>query len=138
MAMPNLQRCQVKIFVWSVWIMIFFYKLFICRFCWKDRKTMVKLWKLKNRKTTISSTFLIRLRFQWYRCESGIAIFAWRVAWNYANSPFKSSIFLLMGCNTKSYLVWDVLVQIPYASVSLPSGYPVHYHTKHISGSLLC
>ena len=29
--------------------------------------------------------FFIRLR---YRCKSGIAIFPWRVIWNYAQSPF--------------------------------------------------
>ena len=27
-------------------------------------------------------------RFQEYRCESGIALFAWRVSWNYPYSPF--------------------------------------------------
>ena len=31
------------------------------------------------RKTPISSTFFIRLRFQGYRCKSGIAIFALRI-----------------------------------------------------------
>ena len=30
------------------------------------------------RKTTVSSTFLIRLRFQVYRCKSGIVILAYR------------------------------------------------------------
>ena len=31
----------------------------------------------------------IRLRFQGYRCKSGIVIFAFRVTWNYAYSPYK-------------------------------------------------
>ena len=35
-----------------------------------------KRWK-KN--STFSSTFLIRLRFQGYRCKSGIDILVWRV-----------------------------------------------------------
>ena len=29
----------------------------------------------------------IKKKFQWYRCESGIAIFAWKVTLNYAYSP---------------------------------------------------
>ena len=29
-------------------------------------------------------------RFKGYRCESGTAIFAWRITWNYAYSPFKT------------------------------------------------
>ena len=37
---------------------------------------------------TVSSTFRIKLRFQGYRCKSGIVIFPWRVTLNYANSPF--------------------------------------------------
>jgi len=31
---------------------------------------------------------LIRKKFQWYRCASSIAIFAWRMTLNYAYSPF--------------------------------------------------
>ena len=41
------------------------------------------------RRTTLSFTFLIRSRFQWYRCKSG---FAWRVTLNYAYSPFNLNI----------------------------------------------
>ena len=40
---------------------------------------------------------LVKVWFQRYRCESGIAIFVWRVNWNYAYSPFnqeKLSFFL--------------------------------------------
>ena len=37
----------------------------------------------------ISVYLLIRLRFQGYRCKSGIVIFALRVTWNYAYSPYK-------------------------------------------------
>ena len=42
-------------------------------------------------RTTLSSTFLMRLGFQGYRCTPGIAIFVWRVAKNYAYSPLKES-----------------------------------------------
>ena len=42
-----------------------------------------------SQESTVSSTFFIR-RFQGYRCKSGITIWAWRVTWNYAYSPFKS------------------------------------------------
>ena len=48
--------------------------------------TLIKtLW---TRKTTLSSTFLIRWRYQGYRCKTSIVIVAWRVTWNYAYSPF--------------------------------------------------
>ena len=43
----------------------------------------------KPRKMPISSTSLIRLRFQEYYCESGIDIFAWKITWNYAAVPLK-------------------------------------------------
>ena len=43
-------------------------------------------------KTLFSSTFLIRYRFQEYRCKSGIVIFAWRIALHYAYSPFSSFV----------------------------------------------
>ena len=32
---------------------------------------------------------LLFLRFQGYRCKSGIAIFAWRITWKFGYSPFK-------------------------------------------------
>ena len=50
-------------------------------------ETMEKLSEL-CKKMTLSSTFLIRLRFQGYLCKSVIAIFAWSVTGNYAYSPF--------------------------------------------------
>ena len=34
----------------------------------------------------ISNSYLIRQNLQGYRCKSGIAIFEWRVTWNYAYS----------------------------------------------------
>ena len=34
-----------------------------------------------DKKTTISFTFLIRLKFQWYLCKSELTIFAWRGFW---------------------------------------------------------
>ena len=36
----------------------------------------------------ITSTVLIRLRFKGNRFKLDIAVFAWRVTWNYAYSPF--------------------------------------------------
>ena len=44
------------------------------------------------RNTTILSTFLIRIRCQGFRNKKGICIFAWRVTWNYAYSPFNPSL----------------------------------------------
>ena len=42
----------------------------------------------------ISNLYLIRQSFQGFRCKSGIAIFAWRVTWNYAYSLLKM-VFLM-------------------------------------------
>ena len=60
------------------------------------RKHTVIIRIKRCRKTTISSTTFTRLRFQGYRSESDIAIFAWRVTWNYAYSPFKCSLTALI------------------------------------------
>ena len=54
---------------------------------WDFRISTVR--KLEPRKTPISSTLLIRLRFQEYYCESGMNIFTWKVTWNYAAVPLK-------------------------------------------------
>ena len=42
-------------------------------------------------------TILSRLRFKGYRCKFGIAIFAPRVTWYYAYSPFKSTFLFISG-----------------------------------------
>ena len=57
----------------------------------------------KETKTLISNSYLIRQIFSWYRCKSGIEIFAWRVTWKYiyicqrrsgsAPSPWISEIY---------------------------------------------
>jgi len=39
----------------------------------------------------MSSTILIRLRFQGYHCDSGIIIFTRKVTWNQAYCPFKDT-----------------------------------------------
>ena len=76
-------------------------KIFPINFCLKMRKdryseTKMKSFtipqknkQLKETKTCISNSYLIRQSFQGYRCKSGIDIFAWRVIWNYAYSLFK-------------------------------------------------
>ena len=52
------------------------------RFCFP---TAGNIWKLN---LEISSTLLIKVGFQGYLSELGIATFPWRVTWNYAYSPF--------------------------------------------------
>ena len=52
--------------------------------------------RIKNflsQKNDVSSTLLIRLRFQGYRCKSGTEIFAWRVMKAY--TPFNMNKFLM-------------------------------------------
>ena len=46
-----------------------------------------------SQKNDVSSTLLIRLRFQGYRCKSGTEIFAWRVMKAY--TPFNMNKFLM-------------------------------------------
>ena len=63
----------------------FFHLRVLCEsnyFCLLE--AIVKFSELNRRKTTVSFTFFMRLRFQGYCCKSGIAIFAWRIYWNYA------------------------------------------------------
>ena len=42
--------------------------------------------------TLIHNSYLIRQRFPGYCCRSVIARFAWRVTWNYPDSPCNSAI----------------------------------------------
>ena len=48
-----------------------------------EETTIKKLLKLSK---LISHSYLIKQSFSGYRCESEIAIFAWKVPWNYASS----------------------------------------------------
>ena len=41
-----------------------------------------------------SNSYFIRQIFQGYRCKSGISVFAWRVAWNHAFSPFNLDVII--------------------------------------------
>ena len=76
-----------------------FHKLFIfiCRFSVKVNSVFLVYEKQphRNPRVTVSSTILIRLRFYRYRCKLRIVIFAWRITWNYAYSPFKHCILVL-------------------------------------------
>ena len=79
--------------------MFFLLKLFfIFHFSGKETEAFFpykKQWKnLQNTfpsQENVDGIFIIlmRLSFQGYRCELGITSFAWRIAWNYAYSPFK-------------------------------------------------
>ena len=54
---------------------------------------------LRVRKTTVSSTFLIRLWLQGYRCKSDIFILSWRVTWtlrlHYLKVEWFNKLFVL-------------------------------------------
>ena len=58
-------------------------------FLQENKSELSEINTFKPRKTTISSTLLIRKRFQVYLCESGIANFARWYNRNYAYSIFK-------------------------------------------------
>ena len=64
---------------------------------WRNYQNQTLFFRV--RKTTLSSKFLIRLRFQGNRCKSGISIFAWRVTWYYNYSSFQIIWF-----NSKWYI----------------------------------
>ena len=77
---------------------------------------------LRVRKTKLSSTFLIELSFQWYRCNLGIAIFACKVTWNYAYSPFNEiyrMIFLFFRLSMEK--VRQVLIENLFPCTILPA-----------------
>jgi len=61
---------------------VYFHLWFLCkidlRISCKYKFNWIKLF-FSFRKTTLSSTFMIRLCFQGYRCKSDIVIFAWMV-----------------------------------------------------------
>ena len=46
-----------------------------------------EMWIL-NGNGILNILYLITQSFKGYRCKSGIALFVWRVTWNYAYSPF--------------------------------------------------
>ena len=56
-------------------------------------------------------SLLIKQRFHEYRCESGVAIFAWWVTWKYTYSPFK--IYVL------NHLSRFLEVVVPYVNSSI-------------------
>ena len=57
-------------------------------------------------KTWIYNSYLIKQSSQGYRCESGIAIFAWRVTWNYAYGPFKMNLPVCIGAGH----FWNIIL----------------------------
>ena len=59
---------------------------------WRNSQKKI-LFELKKKNDGIFHVFDQVLKFQEYRCKSKVAIFAWRVTWNYAYSPFKFVIF---------------------------------------------
>ena len=70
---------------------VYFYLRFLCE---SDLRNAHFLFIRSNEETPNDDgifDIFIRLRFQGYRCESGIAIFAWRVIWDYAYSPFNTT-----------------------------------------------
>ena len=99
MAMPDLQRypynlCLIKydIHVFGSLNCLFSFAVSLRKWlghsCFRKAAEKLELSTVRVRKTTVSSTFLIRLWFQGYHCKSGIVIFQMRVIWNYFYSPF--------------------------------------------------
>ena len=61
----------------------------LCSYIFLGRKTTIENKQFSKLSTLIFNTHLIRQNFRGYFCESGIAIFAWRVSYYFAYSPFK-------------------------------------------------
>ena len=43
------------------------------------------------KKNNVFLKYQIKVLIKGTSCKSNIAIFAWRIPWNYANSPFKTA-----------------------------------------------
>ena len=73
----------LMIFIYTVYFNFWFFFLqkWVAHFLLirNTEKKITELTLFQSEKTWLSSSFLIRLRFQGYRCKSEIAIFAWRV-----------------------------------------------------------
>ena len=53
------------------------------------KKPQMNINSLNKQKHGFHNPYFVRHGLQWYRCKSSIAIFAWRVTWNYAYSTFR-------------------------------------------------
>ena len=58
---------------------------------WLAHMKQLKFHQNKNTFRVSKTTFMIRFWFEGYRCKSAISIFAWRVPWKYAHSPYQST-----------------------------------------------
>ena len=79
------------------------------------RETSIENKKFWETKTWIFNLFWIGQNVQGYLCKSGMAIFAWRVTWNYPDSLFKewwmvskTLINLKWELQSNRHLIWRV------------------------------
>ena len=98
-----------------LWISLLFY---ISKKCTRETAN-----EKKNKESKhgywISNSYLIRYKFQGYRCKSGIAIFAWGVTWKYAYSVLNViSMTTWLGLGVTATLLDTLLVcQDPLAEM---------------------
>ena len=59
------------------------------------------------------------LRFQGYRCESGIVIFSERVTLNYAYSPFNTDLKICISQFSSDLIHFTEILKIPFSVKSL-------------------
>ena len=119
---PFMYRLQLNSFVWSSMIetlMLQFRKLVIFNFNFS--RELSKWNTFKPRKITISYKLFIKYQFQGYRFEMGIAIFAKRVPWNFAYSPFKLKFKLRL--LSLYYFYFFLCASLRYTLESFP-GFP--------------
>ena len=102
MATPDFHRYPLRLCMIKYYLDIHVFVSFNCLFSsvvslkkWlpfllvRSNREMIRMKHFSSRETSLSSTFMIRLKFQGYLCKSGITIFVWRVTWNYAFSSFE-------------------------------------------------
>ena len=80
---------------------------------------LIEIYTFRIRKTTLSFTFLIRFRFQGYHWKSNIAIFVWRVTWNYTYSPFFQVILLIQLTQKANELILKILIVLGFLNCGL-------------------
>ena len=83
-------------------------------------KLQMKIKSLKFKKNIIHNSYLIRQSFEGYRCKSDIAIFPWRVTWNWNLKIVSFTHFKLSINNNFAHFLFHFWILSFLISLSTP------------------